>query len=172
MVSWLRRVNTYKCHSMVHVRPIPYEMRSGVGPTFAYCGRGLHVHQTKLCIHKLCKWQRLVLRWFLIQKGYGLRTVLLGLVSCPGYFLHTEGKNSLVNSLFRFCSKRHVSGTPIRLLHENDVTYCNKWRPKTAWRLKRYTRDRIRERTSEGIAGLPWTCSMCFWACQLAEWSS
>ena len=106
------------------------------------------------------------------SKGCGLRTVLLGLVSCPGYFSQTGGKNSLVNSLFRFCSKRHVSGTPIRLLHENDITYCNKWRPKTAWRLKRYTRDRIRERTSEGIPGLPWMCSMCFWACKLAEWSS
>ena len=27
------------------------------------------------------------------------------LVSCPAYFSHTEGKNSLVNGLFHFCSK-------------------------------------------------------------------
>ena len=46
------------------------------------------------------------------------------LVSCPAYFSHAEGKNSLVNGLFRLCSKRHVGGAPIRLLHENDVTYC------------------------------------------------
>ena len=45
------------------------------------------------------------------------------LVSCPAYFSHAEVKNSLVNGLFRFCSKRHVGGAPIRLLHENDVTY-------------------------------------------------
>ena len=48
----------------------------------------------------------------------------LWLVSCPAYFSHAEGKNSLVNGLFRFCSKRHVGGAPIRLLHENDVTYA------------------------------------------------
>ena len=28
------------------------------------------------------------------------------IVSCPAFFLHVEGKNSLVNSLFRFCSMR------------------------------------------------------------------
>ena len=38
-----------------------------------------------------------------------------------------EGKNSLVNGLLRFCSKHHVGGTPIRLLHENEVTYCNEY---------------------------------------------
>ena len=57
----------------------------------------------------------------------------LQVVSCPAYFSHAEGKNSLV--------KRHVGGAPIRLLHENDVTYCNEWRPVKAWQLKRYTRD-------------------------------
>ena len=46
-----------------------------------------------------------------------------GLVLCPDYFLHAEGKNSLVNSLFNFCSMRHDRGAPIRLLHENDVMY-------------------------------------------------
>ena len=65
----------------------------------------------------------------------------LDLVSCPAYFSHAEGKNSQVNGLFCFCSKRHVGGAPIRLLHENDVTYCNEWRPVKAWQLKRYTRD-------------------------------
>ena len=57
------------------------------------------------------------------------------LVSCPDYFSHAEGKNSLVNSLFNFCSVRHDRGTPIRLLHENDVTYCTKWLPKKTRRL-------------------------------------
>ena len=43
------------------------------------------------------------------------------LVSCPDlffarYFSHAEGKNSLVNCLSNFCSKRHVRGAPIRLL--------------------------------------------------------
>lgn len=53
-----------------------------------------------------------------------------GNVSCPAYFLHMEGKNRLVNGLFCFCSKHHIGGSPIRLLHENEITYCNKWRPK------------------------------------------
>ena len=48
------------------------------------------------------------------------------IVSCPDNFPHAEGKNSLVNCLFNFCSKRHVRGAPIRLLHANDVTYCIK----------------------------------------------
>ena len=30
----------------------------------------------------------------------------VSLVSCPAYFSHAEGKNSLVNGLFRFCSVR------------------------------------------------------------------
>ena len=36
----------------------------------------------------------------------------------------------LVNGLFCFCSKHHVGSALIRLLHENEITYCNKWRPK------------------------------------------
>ena len=32
--------------------------------------------------------------------------------------------------------------------------------------------DRTRERTSEKMPGLLWTCDMCFWTCQLAVWSS
>ena len=32
--------------------------------------------------------------------------------------------------------------------------------------------DRTRERTSEKMPELLWTHSMCFWACQLAVWSS
>ena len=32
--------------------------------------------------------------------------------------------------------------------------------------------DRTRERTSEKMPGLLWTCGMCFWTCQLAVWSS
>ena len=98
------------------------------------------------------------------------------LVSCPVYFSHTERKNSLVNGLFCFCSKRHAGGAPIRLLHENDVTYCKN--SEATW-LKRYTSiiqetkpDRTRERTSEGMPELPWMHGMCFWACQLAGWSS
>ena len=96
-------------------------------------------------------------------------------VSCPAYFLQAEGKNSLVNCLFRFCSKRHVGGAPIRLLHENDVTYCINCdqRRLGGWSVIQETKpDRTRERTSEGIPGLPWTHGMCFWACQLEGWSS
>ena len=36
-------------------------------------------------------------------------------VSCPDYFSHAEGKNSLANGLFNFCSKCHNGGAPIRL---------------------------------------------------------
>ena len=51
----------------------------------------------------------------------------LAVVSCPDYPLHAEGKNSLVNCLFNFCSVCHDGGAPIRLLYANDVTYCDGW---------------------------------------------
>ena len=51
-----------------------------------------------------------------------LAITVASVVSCPDFFLHAEGKNSLVNGLFHFCSKFHVGGTPIRLLHVKDVT--------------------------------------------------
>ena len=44
------------------------------------------------------------------------RSRRLFIVSCPDYFSHAEGKNSLVQT--------HVRGAPIRLLHANDVTYA------------------------------------------------
>ena len=53
-----------------------------------------------------------------------LAITVASVVSCSDYLSHTEGKNSLVNGLFRFCSKRHVGGASIRLLHANDVTYA------------------------------------------------
>ena len=63
------------------------------------------------------------------------------IVSCPDYFSHAEGKNSLVNCLFNFCSKHHDRGAPIRLLHANDVTYSTRWLSKLARQLKRYAGD-------------------------------
>ena len=62
--------------------------------------------------------------------------LVLEIVTCPEYFSHAEGKNSLVNCLCNFCSKRHDGGAPIRLPLVNGVTYCNKWRPKKSRRLK------------------------------------
>ena len=53
-------------------------------PNLAYDGRGLRVHETKLCIHKLCNRHRLVLRWFLTRNHrstcswYDLWAILLG----------------------------------------------------------------------------------------------
>ena len=95
------------------------------------------------------------------------------LVSCPAYFSHAEGKNSLVNGLFRFCSKYHIGGAPIRLLHENVTTAVNgnQWR-LGSWSVIQETKPGGgRERTSEGMPGLSWMRGMCFWACQLAVWS-
>ena len=74
-------------------------------------------------------------------------------VLCPAYFSHAERKNSLVNCLFRFCSKHHQRGTPIRLLYQNDVTYCNgnQWR-LASWSVMQETKPgRGRELTSEGM---------------------
>ena len=37
---------------------------------------------------------------------YSRHVASIRLVSCPDYFSHAEGKNSLVNCLFNFCSVR------------------------------------------------------------------
>jgi len=42
-----------------------------------------------------------------------------------------------------------------------------------SWSITQETKpDRTREQTSKGMPGLSWTYGMCFWACQLAVWSS
>ena len=41
------------------------------------------------------------------------------LASCPDYSSLAEGKSSLINSLFNFCSVHHDGDPPIRLLHED-----------------------------------------------------
>ena len=64
----------------------------------------------------------------LMQVFYTFVSCHIGLlVSCPDYFLHAEGKSSLVNYQFNFCSMHHDGGIPMRLLHANDVMYCNGW---------------------------------------------
>ena len=51
---------------------------------FAYCGRGLHFHDAKPCIHKLCKRHRLVLMRFMTRNcwfscsGCGLQATSVG----------------------------------------------------------------------------------------------
>jgi len=86
-----------------------------------------------------------------------------------------EGKNSLVNGLFCFCSKHHVGGAPIRLLHQNESCTATNGdqRRLGGWSVIQETKpDRTREWTGEGMPRLPWTHGMCFWACQMAGWSS
>ena len=70
--SSLRRVNNYKCYSndARDTDFLPQRMKNAAwcwkrSPNFTYRGRGLCVHDTKLCIHKLCKRHRLVLTRFL-----------------------------------------------------------------------------------------------------------
>ena len=88
--SPLRHVNIYKCYSnsASDVDFLPQQTKYAAWcwkrlPNFAYRGRELHGHDTKPCIHKLCKRQRLVLMRFLTWNywsfcsGCGLRTILL-----------------------------------------------------------------------------------------------
>ena len=74
-------------------------------------------------------------------RGVNAAVITTGLVHAQTIFLHAERKNNLVNCLFNFCSKRHVRGAPIRVLHANDVTHCTGWRSKMARQLKRYAGD-------------------------------
>ena len=71
--------------------------------------------------------------------------------------------------------KRHIGSALIRLLHENDIMTAMKgdqWR-LGSWSVIQGTKPGGgRERTSKGMPGLSWMRGMCFWACQLAVWST
>ena len=90
----------------------------------------------------------------------------------PRLFFAVEGKNSLVNGLFRFCCKCHIGGTPIRLVHVNDVIYCNQWRQGSLSTIQETKPDGARERTRKRIPKFLLNQWCVFLSLSLAVWSS
>ena len=94
------------------------------------------------------------------------------LVSCPAYFSHTEGKNSLANGLFCF----FPSATLVTLQSDCSMKMMSRlqWMATIEGLAVKALYKRLSQAEAENreeMPGLLWMHGMCFWACQLAVWS-